>query len=339
MLKSYRFTERELEKMSALKKLFEENGFMKITRFPEVYYDSFINFQRLYPASILQNPEPELAISDCGFIPDAFGTYEYGIIDAACHLSAEGVIVLHSDRLQQFCANSNVRIDDARLLVLLHHFGHWLCHWPEAYDPSLKGAIFWFSGANWQHGHELKYFYGVCETMEALAQLIVYWVIKDEPELMQVFNLLMGRNANVKSPPRDYYEELADKDTGLIIQKIIELRKHFFLSDEFSFRYLKSSCCTISDFYNSLSKDDLSRIRLDLILKAYMLQFPSEARSDSRDRYFQKVAQASVDFSPAVWNELEKYFKENQVEDSPQYIFSIIRFLRPPKPESEEKIS
>jgi len=78
---------------------------------------------------------------------------------------------------------------------------------------------------------------------------------------------------------------------------------------------------------------------LDLILKAYTLQFPPEARSDNRDRYFQKVAQVSADFSPAVWDELEKYFKDNRVEDSPRHIFSIIRFLRPPKPENEEKIS
>lgn len=338
-LKAYRFTERELEKMTTLKKLFEENGFMRIERFPEVYYDTFLNFHQLYPTSILQNPESELAISDWGIHPDAFGTYEYGIIDAACRLSAEGVIVLHNDRLEQFCENHNATMDDARLLVLLHHFGHWLCHWPEAYDPSLKGAIFWFSGVNWQHGFELKYFYGVCETMEALAQLIVYWVIKDEPELMRVFNLLMGRNTNVKSPPWDYYEELVDQDIRLVIQKIAELRKHFFLSDKLSIRYLKSSCSAISDFYDTLSKEDFSEMGLDLILRAYTLQFPPEARSNNRDGYFQKVAQASVDFSPAVWDELEKYFKGNQVEDSPRYIFSIIRFLRPPKPENEEKIS
>jgi hypothetical protein len=130
-LNAYRFSAKELVKMGWLKDLFQDNGFV-IDRFPEVYYDTFKNASKVY-TNLEQHINEDT--------PDYLGVYIFAYGDETCEeqcrSTKEGVIVLFSDRIQDFCLRKQSKLSESlidienalREVVLYHELGHWLSHW------------------------------------------------------------------------------------------------------------------------------------------------------------------------------------------------------------------
>jgi hypothetical protein len=247
-LNAYRFSAKELVKMGWLKDIFQDNGFV-IDRFPEVYYDTFKNASKVYP-----NLEQHINEDT----PDYLGVYifEYGDekCEEQCRSTKEGVIVLFSDRIQDFClrkqsefSESLIDIENAlREVVLYHELGHWLSHWP------------YYSGSNWKCGYSAK----DRITHEVYAQLVAYWCVEGH----RLNELLLREHLTPKIPSSPYnkYELLVGKSKVDMLSKLVLLRKYwcsFQLTDELAYELLKMDLiekCVAYAFENSVRKIQLN---------------------------------------------------------------------------------
>jgi hypothetical protein len=258
-LKSYRFSDAELNKMLWLKELFQENGFT-IDRFPEVYYD---DFNKVYPEKE-HNSFPNEGPVD----PDMLGVYRFGLekdcIGKPCRKSTEGIIILFKDRIEHYSSNTGTDIDSVRFVVLMHELGHWLSHWPirENY--------------NWRIGFHLSN----THTHEALAQLIAYWVCQHTLHFHTLLKLtpkahldpdmiymLDGRltlpDGTVVNPENPYgrYWEIKDKSIVEVLNKLHQLRECWMLKDGKMIEFLKSDSDNLEQWLISqggISENDIN---------------------------------------------------------------------------------
>lgn len=249
-LNAYRFSSNELSKMGWFKGLFTDNGYL-IERFPEVYYDTFDNACKVYPN--LERKENEDT-------PDYLGVYIYSygdkICKEQCKSTEEGVIILFSDRIQDFSkrifstlSKPLLDIENAvREIVLYHEFGHWFSHWPPC------------DGMNWEFGYSAE---KDKITHETFAQLMAYWCVEGHP-LMELLlrDYLTPQRA---MSPYNKYKALIGKSKVDVLSKLHFIRKYwclFKLTDEFAYELLKMDLneqCVTYAFEHSVRK-----IRLDV---------------------------------------------------------------------------
>jgi hypothetical protein len=231
-LKAYRFNSEELIAINQLKDLFEGNGYI-LERFPEVYYDDY----ETLPFKINHETQEEDT-------PDYLAVYFYDYISDNSQLTIEGKIILFKDRIEDFAYRKEISVDDVRYIVLMHEFGHWLCHWPIC------------NNNNWSFGFAVKN----KKTKESLAQLIAYWMVDGKKNKEAILNeYLTPKN---KTNPYYLYNNLKDKSKSEMLDKIISLRENYFLSDESMYQFLlekeKNTMFEflISFFYNEIKMFD-----------------------------------------------------------------------------------
>lgn len=310
-LKIYRFSGEELDRMLSLKKLFEENHF-SIERFPEVYYDTYDRYCDAYGCEKQEEDSNYDWLADMN--PDKLGVYRYRLIDADCHLSKEGVIILFSDRIEKFCERRSLDKCHVRLIVLLHELGHWLCHWPE--DTGNKSIERWLSMAknsikrNWNYGYDWNYLAGNIKTHEILAKLIAYWSVKGKANLKDI---LMNQLSPADSQnPYSLYKQYLGKEKKEMIRKIIDLRKHFFLSDELACEYLSGNFENMKAFYDEKQDGfNLEGMGLNRIMEIW------GSSSSKQSDFFSRLHSAYGDFSEPVKKQIEEYLKLNEVQRNP----------------------
>ncbi|GAA4053185.1 hypothetical protein [Flavobacterium chungnamense] len=210
-LQAYRFSEQEINKMIELKGIFEQNEF-KIDRFPEVYYDDYDNYEEIYGK-----------IKDLDENIDYLGVYTDFWIPSDEINSKEGIIVLFKDRIEKYCYEKQIEVNSVRFIVLMHELGHWLTHWAT------------YNNENWSKGYKAG---TDKKTHESLAQLIAYWAVKDNSNLK---NLLETHLTPSKvDDPYALYKNLTKIDETIILKKIVEIRKHAFLTDDLMYAFLSS---------------------------------------------------------------------------------------------------
>ena len=211
-LQAYRFSEQEMNKMIELKGIFEQNGF-EINRFPEVYYDDYDNYEEIYGK-----------IKDPGENIDYLGVYTDFWIPSDEINSKEGIIVLFKDRIENYCYEKQIEVNSVRFIVLMHELGHWLTHWAA------------YNNENWSKGYKAG---TDKKTHESLAQLIAFWAVEDNPNLK---NLLETRLTPANNPNNPYalYKNLIKFSKSTILNKLVEIRKHAFLTDELMYAFLSS---------------------------------------------------------------------------------------------------
>ena len=205
-LKAYRFSEEELLKMLELKSLFKNNGF-EIERFPEVYYDDYDNYKKIFgPIEKVQDNTP-----------DYLGVYRYEIEnDNENYSSKEGIIVIFKNRIEKY----DIEIQNSiRFIVLMHELGHWFMH----------NAV--YNNDFWTEGYEIPRI----KTKESFAQLVAYWMSDGNPEFEKALDLLTPKGTS----PYNLYLELVSQSKSNILNKISYLREHYFLNDDISFLVLK----------------------------------------------------------------------------------------------------
>lgn len=196
-LKAYRFSEQEMNKMIKLKKIFEDIGF-KINRFPEVYIDEEYCLDEL--DNFYENP-------------DRFGCYKYIVNDDKT--TQEGIIIIYSKAIKDYCSNFKLNKNHFALIVLMHELGHWLSHWPK------------WNNKNWRIGYSAD----DKKTHESFAQLIAYWAIQENEKLKKIL-LSEHLTPILDENPYALYKKLLDTNKTLILNKLIEIREHYFLSND-----------------------------------------------------------------------------------------------------------
>jgi len=221
-LKAYRFSESELKKLIELSQLFLGNNLVT-DRFPEVYYDDIDNYEYLFGKIKATNEDT----------PDYLGVYHYNC-ESDELTTKEGIIVLFKDRIENFCKRKSVGLSEVRYIVLMHELGHWLTHWSE------------FDRENWKKG------FGIDNPMtyESLAQLIAFWAVDGNPVCEEILrDKLTPKN---KKDVYALYLELIVHSKSTILKKLVEIRKHYFLSDFFLHRFLNEDYKTLPDFISDL---------------------------------------------------------------------------------------
>lgn len=218
LLASYRFSTEELEKMNWLKSTFEKNGYaFDPNRFPEVYYADFEEVQDLFPEKQREEVGDPDAL---GYYFDFFKQVPASKEEEFLTKSEEGKIILFKDRIEAFCArNRSLSEEDVRFVVLMHELGHWMSHWAQfagkrwiygfhfsnrftlealaqliAYwcskgNPAQEQVLLALSPKDAQGKVDATKVYGAYETLKShspgdilkkLAQLRVFWMIKDQ---------------------------------------------------------------------------------------------------------------------------------------------------------------
>ena len=211
-LQAYRFSEQEMNKMIELKVIFEQNDF-EINRFPEVYYDDYDNYEEIYGK--IKDPDENI---------DYLGVYTDFWIPSDEINSKEGIIVLFKDRIENYCYEKQMEVNSVRFIVLMHELGHWLTHWAT------------YNNENWSKGYKAG---TDKKTHESLAQLIAFWAVEDNSNLK---NLLETRLTPANNPNNPYalYKNLIKFSKSIILNKLIEIRKHAFLTDDLMYAFLSS---------------------------------------------------------------------------------------------------
>jgi hypothetical protein len=257
-LDAYRFSSEETKKMLWLKDLFEENGFT-VERFPEVYYDTFEKACEVWP-SLKENQDEEET-------PDYLGAYIYKGGNSINDPSSEGIIILFSDRIEDFVSiKPGLTENCVRYVVLMHELGHWLSHWPCGND------------LRWLYGFQL----GNKRTKEALANIIAYWCLDTDchkktmdiltPKLKNPDGFLElidkdSHNINTDNPYGAYYL-LLRKSQKEILEKNKLLRSAFYLEDNKMMDFLQSEIQTLSEFLSDgVFEDYIQKERLDELKK------------------------------------------------------------------------
>lgn len=222
---AYRFSTEELEKMNWLKSIFEKNGYaFDPNRFPEVYYADFEEVQDLFPEKQREEVGDPDAL---GYYFDFFKHVPATKEEEFWTKSEEGKIILFKDRIEAFCArNRSISEEGVRFVVLMHELGHWMSHWAEfsgkrwiygfqfsnrfteealaqliAYwccngDPLHEKTLHILSPKDSLGKVDASRIYGAYETLKGhsqvdvlkkLAQLRVFWMVKDE-KMLQFLN-------------------------------------------------------------------------------------------------------------------------------------------------------
>jgi hypothetical protein len=307
-LKSYSFNDAELDKMDWLKELFQENGFT-IERFPEVYYDTFDNACLFHPS--LNDPDTIADIEN--HPPDYLGVYLSSfsnvLCDDKCHLTQEGIIILFSDRIEEFSSmckkkienkydshaeieqkkvfidvlTGKLNLEDAiREMVLYHEIGHWLSHWPKR------------NGLNWECGYHTidKIIHKTNDkiTHESLAQLVAYWCANGNP--INEIILKDHLTPNNQNSPYYMYLNLIGKSVEEILNKLVIIRKYMGcnpkLEDNTAYEFLKmdTSIDELVAFANTsirkiyLDKIELNRLKPETILEIFIFSRLNEIEYD-----------------------------------------------------------
>ena len=234
-LQAYRFSEEEIKKMIELKRLFENTslGDYKFTfeRFPEVYYDTYDNYVEIYGEIGDEDEEDNPNNYENKITPDYLGVYCDFSLPGNDYETKEGVIVLFKDRIEKYSKVIEKKLiislknaeDAIRMVILMHELGHWICHWPLALND------------NWN----LSYYNKAAQykrTHEALANIITYWAVNTDKILSDVLENLTPK---IKTNPYYLYKNLIPQAQEEIIKKIVDLRKHFYLTDDLSYLYLE----------------------------------------------------------------------------------------------------
>lgn len=224
LLTAYRFSSAELEKMNWLKSVFEKNEYsFKPNRFPEVYYVDFKEVEDLFP----EKQREEIVDPDAlGYYFDFFKQVLSSKEEEYWSKSEEGKIILFKDRIEAFCVrNLSLSEEGVRFVVLMHELGHWMSHWAENSGRWIYGFQFpnrftkealaqliayWCCNGDPLHEQVLlalspkdslgkvdaSRIYGAYETLKRhspvdllkkLAQLRVFWMVKDE-KMLQFLN-------------------------------------------------------------------------------------------------------------------------------------------------------
>lgn len=249
--KAYRLSQREIESMSYLRKMFEEQGF-KTERFPEIYED-----QIALPKS-LQSSEPIEIINNYGSGP--LGRYVYSMDDIEkdykIRFTNEGYIIIDKDRIRKWSKVLKVNEEDVCFVVLMHELGHWLTHW------SVHKEDIYFNERHrrWNPGYELDNPF----IHESLANIIAYWACTNldvkKNSLIEVFEKLSPKNKLREintSNPYGAYKNLIKKDSKEILKKLYVLRNNWMIKDSYLFDYLSSDFNDIKEWLGSRSPEDL----------------------------------------------------------------------------------
>lgn len=224
LLSAYRFSTEELEKMNWLKFIFEKNGYVfNPNRFPEVYYANFKEVENLFP----EKKSEEIVDPDAlGCYFDFFNQVPASKEEEFWTKSEEGKIILFKDRIEAFCArNRSLSEEGVRFVVLMHELGHWMSHWAEnsgrwiygfqfsnrfAEEALAQLIAYWCCNGDPLHEKTLHILspkdslgkvdasriYGAYEILKGhsqvdvlkkLAQLRVFWMVKDE-KMLQFLN-------------------------------------------------------------------------------------------------------------------------------------------------------
>ena len=225
MLAAYRFSTQELEKMNWLKSTFEKNGYaFTPNRFPEVYYVDFEEVKDLFPE---KQREEVIDPDALGYYFDFFKQVPASKEEEFWAISEEGKIILFKDRIEAFCArNPDISEEDVRFVVLMHELGHWMSHWAEfsgkrwiygfhfsnrfTLEALAQLIAYWCCNGHPLHEKTLHILspkdslgkvdaskvYGAYEPLKRhtsvdllkkLAQLRVFWMVKDE-KMLQFLN-------------------------------------------------------------------------------------------------------------------------------------------------------
>jgi hypothetical protein len=219
---AYRFSSAELEKMNGLKSIFEKNGYgFTPNRFPEVYYADFEEVEDLFPE---KQKEELIDPDALGYYFDFFKQLPANKEEEFWATSEEGKIILFKDRIEAFCArNPDISEEDVRFVVLMHELGHWMSHWAQfsgkrwiygfhfsnrfTLEALAQLIAYWCCNGDPLHEKTLHILspkdslgkvdaskvYGAYETLKGhspvdvlkkLAQLRVFWMVKDEKMLL-----------------------------------------------------------------------------------------------------------------------------------------------------------
>ena len=233
-----------MNKMIELKGIFEQNGF-EINRFPEVYYDDYeiysekfeknqntilVGFENLideYEDNDLRNLE-----IDNEKIIDLLGVYtDFSIIDEKID-TKQGKIILFRDRIKAVADKLKITQKELKFVVLMHELGHWLSHWPK------------HQSENWAKGYSAKH----KKTHESYAQLIAYWAVDGNPKLEDILEQLTPEN---RTDPYALYKNLTGYSKSSILKKLVEIRKHAFLTDDLMYAFLS---CDVEFMYEIFIK-------------------------------------------------------------------------------------
>lgn len=212
-LQAYRFSEQEMHKMIALKKIFGENKY-NIDRFPEVYIDENYVID-----------EKDFLYLDI----DKLGCYEYTSNED--NTTEEGFIIIYSSAIEMYCKAIKIKSDDVKFVVLMHELGHWLTHW------SYK------DNSNWANGYKADIHN---KTHESLAQLIAFWAVTGIPELEDTLYKLTPKN--LKSP-YSLYVNLKDFSQYNILRKLYIIRSFKDKNDDEMYNVLSMDEKKFNEIY------------------------------------------------------------------------------------------
>jgi hypothetical protein len=250
-LQAYRFSEQEMNKMIKLKVIFEKNN-LKIDRFPEVYYDDYNNYKEIYGEinknsewtsekwnEVLKNEDNHSTsnslIINFPVIIDFLGVYT----DFGSEGEKEGVIVLFKDRIESLKLNH----DDVRFVVLMHELGHWLTHWAT------------YNNENWSKGYRAG---SDKKTHESLAQLIAYWAVQNNSNLKDLLETHL--TPTDRDDPYALYKNLTNIDPKDVLKKLVEIRKHAFLTDDLMYAFLEGNYIFIYQIFTNENEKNISSL-------------------------------------------------------------------------------
>jgi hypothetical protein len=241
-LEKMKFSKEEEEAIKWLQQLSKDNGFNADT-LPDIYYDTLENVKTLCPECVPPVKKKDEKNPDTLGVYCRFVTQEEDEIsetlpkkekEGKLNISQEGIIILFSDRIENYCNNDAGEIDKCKYLVLMHELGHWLSHWPFAEEK------------RWELGYYGKDYNGKEQpnpsyVHEGLAQLIAFWSTDGKKEHRSYFE----KQLTPTDLESEYaaYIKLTNQHPNNVFRKIIQLRKYAGVPDAIAFEFMKAKEC------------------------------------------------------------------------------------------------
>jgi hypothetical protein len=280
-MNSYRFSSSDRK---ALYRLFD--GFCSVYKFtvgrqPSVYYDTFERFSGKYPQMArlenLSNLES----------PDYFGFY---YVESPLQMkdpTETGTIFLFKDRIEDPLNHPNVtqgNPDKLRKILLLQCMADFFIHW------ACKDNI------RWRYGFSCP-----MPTIRAgLSRLITHACCMDESDfeyLQSLTPLRENRNWNLQfqqgfesvdmSKPGGFYIRLLGINRELVLNKVTELRKAYWLNEQTKLEFLLSEQATVDSFLEHKAQENPSIRAIEILFTEDYFDIPKIKEMDLAS--FQKL--------------------------------------------------